>query len=110
MKKIHRKVIQLQASKFDKLMGYVKNLSHPLYSKTYMKNYHVRMFPNGLNPNSVARNSKRLKPSIKAKIIRKDIFDLGELWSPHSLLKDAVFLQVTGIDAHKRRTHHDVYE
>lgn len=110
MKKLHRKVIRLQARKFDKLLKWVKNVDYPAYTKAYVDNYNKVMFPNGVNPNSVSRNSKWLKPSVKAKIIRKDIHGWGELWSPHSRIKDAILFEVTGINAQQRRDQYDIYE
>ena len=110
MKKIHRKAIQLQARKFDKLLKWVKSVDYPAYSKAYVENYNKIMFPNGVNPNSVSRNSKWLKPSVKARIIREDIQGWGELWSQHSRFTDAILFEVTGIVAQQRRDEYDIYE
>lgn len=108
MKKIHRKVIGLQARKFDKLLPWVMNVDYPAYTRRYVDNYNKAVFPNGVNPNSVSRNSKWLKPSVKAKIVRKDIHSWGELWAPHCYFKDRIFFEITGIDAQQCRDRYDI--
>lgn len=110
MKKLHRKVIGLQARKFNKLLKWVKNVDYPAYTKAYVDNYNKVMFPNGVNPNSVSRNSKWLPASVKARIIRKDVSKYGDLNSPLYTFKDAIMFEVTGIIAQQRRDQYDIYE
>lgn len=110
MKKIHRKVIQLQARKFDKLLKWVNNVEAPVYSKQFVEHYNKVLFPNGVNPNAVSRNSKWLKPSVKAKIVRAEISEYFILNSACCSFKDKIFFEVTGIDAEKRRKIRDFSE
>lgn len=110
MKKIHRKVIRLQARKFDKLLKWVNHVASPFYPQEYVKNFNTVMFPNGVNPNSVSRSSKWLPANVKARIIRKDISKHGELNSPLYTFKDAIMFQITGIDAQQRRYQYDIYQ